>query len=63
MILIRRLVGRGQLIKLELNQTSRPVQKSSKLSKSGQSGNRTFSFPEAGLLKIGKKKKIKKQIS
>ena len=39
-----------------LNRTSRPVRKSGKLSKSGLSGNRTFSFPDAGLLKIRKEK-------
>ena len=50
------------LAKLGLNRTSRPVRKSGKLSKSGLSGNRTFSFPDAGLLKIGKKKKKKKKI-
>jgi hypothetical protein len=32
--------------------TSRPVRKSGKFSKSGMSGNRTFSFPDAGLLTL-----------
>ena len=32
-----------------LYRTSRPVRKSGKFSKSGLSGNRTFSFPDAGL--------------
>ena len=40
---------------LGLNRTSRPVRKSGKLSKYGPSGNRTISFPDAGLLNIGKK--------
>ena len=35
-----------------LYRTSRPVQKSGKVSKSGLSGNRTFSFPDAGLLTL-----------
>ena len=38
--------------------TSRPVRKSSKFSKSGLSGNRKFSFPDAKLLKIEKRKSI-----
>ena len=44
-----------------LNRTSRPVRKSRKFSKSGLSGNRTFSFLDAGLLKIEKKIKIQKK--
>ena len=39
---------------LGLYRTSRLVQKSDKFSKSGLSGNQTFSFPDARLLKIEK---------
>ena len=35
-----------------LYRTSPPVQKSGKFPKSGLSGNRTFSFPDAGILKL-----------
>ena len=35
-----------------LNRTSRPVRKSGKFSKSGMSGNRTFSCSDAGLLTL-----------
>jgi hypothetical protein len=35
---------------LGLYRTSRPVRKSGKFSKYGLSGNRTFSFPEEGLI-------------
>ena len=45
----------GFLTEVGLNRTSRPVRKSDKFSKSGLSGNQTFSFPDAGLLKIEKK--------
>jgi hypothetical protein len=37
--------------------TSFPVRKSGKLSKSGLSGSRIFSFPDAGLLEIEKNPK------
>jgi hypothetical protein len=37
---------------LGLYRTSGPVRKSGKLTKSGLSGNRTFSFPDAGLLTL-----------
>ena len=45
------------VVKLEFLKlkTSRPVWKSGKFSKSGPSGNRTFSIPYAGLLEIEKK--------
>ena len=48
-----------------LYRTSRPVRKSDKFSKSGLSGNQTFSFLDTGLLtilKIEKKSKSKKKI-
>jgi hypothetical protein len=37
-----------------LNRTSYPVRKYGKFSKSGLSGNRTFSFPDTGLLTLKK---------
>ena len=43
-----------QLSIVGLYQTSHSVQKSDKFPKSGLSGNLTFSFPDAGLLKIEK---------
>ena len=43
---------------LKLYRTSRPVRKSTKFSKSGLSGNRMFSFLDAGLLMLLKEKKI-----
>ena len=48
--------------KIGLYWKSRPVRKSGKFSKSGLSGNRTFSFPDAGLLKLLKiEEKIQKK--
>jgi hypothetical protein len=41
-----------KVIFLGLYRTSRPVRKSGKFSKSGLSGNRTFSFPDTGLLTL-----------
>ena len=48
-------------IDVGLYRTSRPVRKSGKFSKSRLSGNRTFSFPDAGLLTLLKiEEKIQK---
>jgi hypothetical protein len=48
---------------LGLYRTSRPVRMSGKFSKSGLSGNRTFSFPDAGLLTLLKVEERKKKLS
>jgi hypothetical protein len=43
--------------KVGLYRTSCPVRKSGEFSKSGLSGNWTFSFPDAGLLTLKNRKK------
>ena len=49
--------------KIGLYRRSRPVRKSGKISKSGLSGNRTFYFPDDGLLTLLKiEKRLKKKI-
>ena len=57
------LITHMQDLQVGLYRTSRPVRKSGKISNSGLSRNRTFSFPDAGLLtllKIEKKSKFSK---
>ena len=57
-IFLSKTEDKNLFFELRLYRTSRPVWKSGKFSKSGLSGNRTFSFPHARLLtllKIGKK--------